>query len=41
MINEYNNPNLIACLFPTLFPFGISVPKMNNRPNENYHYKLM
>ncbi len=32
MINEYNNPNLIACMFPILFPFGIDVPKMNNRP---------
>jgi hypothetical protein len=31
MINEYNNPNLIACMFPTLFPFKIGVPKMNNR----------
>jgi len=24
MINEYNNPNLISCLFPTLFPFGMA-----------------
>jgi hypothetical protein len=32
MINEYNNPNLIACTFPTLFPFGIGVLKMNNKP---------
>jgi hypothetical protein len=32
MINKYNNPNLIACMFPTLFPFEIDVPKMNNRP---------
>ncbi len=32
MINEYNNPNLIACTFPTLFSFGIGVLKMNNRP---------
>jgi hypothetical protein len=32
MINEYNNPNLIACLFPALFSFGIGVPKMNYIP---------
>jgi hypothetical protein len=32
MINEYNNPNLIACMFPTIFPFGICVPEMNNKP---------
>jgi hypothetical protein len=32
MINEYNNPYLIAWMFPTLFPFGIGVPKMNNKP---------
>jgi hypothetical protein len=32
MINEYNNPYLIACTFPTLFPFKIGVPKMNNIP---------
>jgi hypothetical protein len=32
MINEYNNPNLIACMFPILFPFGNGVPKMNNKP---------
>ncbi len=32
MINKYNNPNLIACMFPTLFPFGIGVLKMNNKP---------
>ncbi len=31
MINEYNNPNLISCMFPTLFPFGIGVPKMANK----------
>ncbi len=31
MINEYNNPNLISCMFPTLFPFGIGVPQMANR----------
>ncbi len=32
MINEYNNPNLIACMLPTLFPIRIGAPKMNNRP---------
>jgi hypothetical protein len=32
MINEYNNPNSKTCMFPILFPFGISVPKMNNIP---------
>jgi hypothetical protein len=32
MINEYNNPNLIACMFPILFPFRIDAPKMNNIP---------
>jgi len=32
MINEYNNPDLIACMFPTLFLFRIGVPKMNNKP---------
>jgi hypothetical protein len=31
MINEYNNPNLISCMFSTLFPFGIGVPQMANR----------
>ncbi len=31
MINEYNNPNLISCMFPTLFPFGIGVLEMANR----------
>jgi hypothetical protein len=29
---KYNNPNLIACMFLALFPFGIDVPKMNNKP---------
>jgi len=33
MINEHNNPNLITCMFSTLFPFGIGVPKMNNIPH--------
>jgi hypothetical protein len=32
MINEYNNPDLITCMFSTLFPFGIGVPEMNNIP---------
>jgi hypothetical protein len=32
MINEYNNSDLIACMFPTLFPFGIGVLEMNNKP---------
>jgi hypothetical protein len=31
MINEYNNPILISCMFPPLFPFGIGVPEMANR----------
>jgi hypothetical protein len=31
MINEYHNPNLISWMFPTLFPFGISVPQMANK----------
>jgi hypothetical protein len=31
MINEYNNPNLISCMFLTLFPFEIGVPEMANR----------
>jgi hypothetical protein len=32
MINEYNNPDLITCMFPTLFPFKICVLEMNNKP---------
>ncbi len=32
MINEYNNPNLIACMFPTSFPFKIGVLERNNIP---------
>ncbi len=32
MINEYNNLDLIACMFSNLFPFGVDVPKMNNIP---------
>jgi len=31
MINEYNNPNLISCMFLTLFPFKIGVPEMANK----------
>jgi len=31
MINESNNPNLISCMFPALYPFGIGVPQMANR----------
>jgi hypothetical protein len=31
-INEYNNPSLISCMLHNLFPFGIGVPKMVNRP---------
>ncbi len=32
MINEYNNPNLMVCMFPTLFPFGIDALQMNDIP---------
>jgi hypothetical protein len=32
MINEYNNPDSITCMFPTFFPFKIGVPKMNTNP---------
>ncbi len=32
MINEYNNPNLIVWMFSTLFPFGMGILEMNNRP---------
>jgi len=31
MINEYNNPHLISCMFLTLFPFRIGVPEMANK----------
>jgi hypothetical protein len=31
IINECNNPTLISCMFPSLFPFGISVIEMTNR----------
>ncbi len=31
MINEYNNPTLISCVFPSLFFFGIGVIEMTNR----------
>jgi hypothetical protein len=30
MINEYNNPNIIPCMFPTLFPFGFGPFEMAN-----------
>jgi hypothetical protein len=32
MINQYNNPYLITCMFPTIILFGIGVPEMNNKP---------
>ncbi len=32
MINEHNNLDLVACMFPTLFPFEIGVFEMNNKP---------
>jgi hypothetical protein len=32
MINEYNNQTLLSCMFLNLFPFGINIPKMPNRP---------
>jgi hypothetical protein len=25
MINEYNNPTLLSCMFHNLFPFGIGI----------------
>ncbi len=25
MINEHNNPIFLVCMFPTLFPYGLSV----------------
>jgi hypothetical protein len=31
MINEYNNPNIIPCMFPTLFPFGFGLLEMANK----------
>jgi hypothetical protein len=31
MVNVYNNPSLISCMFPSLLPFGIGVSKMENR----------
>jgi hypothetical protein len=36
MINKYNNPNLITCMFSTLFPFRIGVPK-----NEQQTHKII
>jgi hypothetical protein len=32
MMNEYNNPTLLSCMFSNLFPFGISILEMPNRP---------
>jgi len=32
MINEYNNPTLLSCIFPNLLAFGIGVPEITNRP---------
>ncbi len=29
MVNEYNNPNLLLCMFPTLFPNGLGAFKMS------------
>ncbi len=29
---KYNNPTLLSCMFLNLFPFGINIPKMPNRP---------
>jgi hypothetical protein len=34
MINEYNNPTLISCVFPSWFLFGIGVIEMTNRSVE-------
>jgi hypothetical protein len=30
-INEYNNPHLITCMFPSLFPYGTGAPELQNR----------
>jgi hypothetical protein len=27
-INEYNNPHLITCMFPSLFPYGTGAPEL-------------
>ncbi len=32
MMNEYNNPTLLSCMFSNLFHFGISILEMPNRP---------
>ena len=45
-INEYNNPHLITCMFPSLFPYGIGAPKLQHRivkillnlENENHKF---
>jgi hypothetical protein len=32
MMNEYNNPTLLPCMLSNLFPFGINILEMPNRP---------
>jgi hypothetical protein len=32
MINEYNNPTLLSCIFPNLLSFGINVLEITNKP---------
>jgi len=32
MMNEYNNPTLLSCMFSNLFPFGINILEMPNTP---------
>jgi hypothetical protein len=32
MMNEYNNSTLLSCMFSNLFPFGINILEMSNRP---------
>jgi hypothetical protein len=32
MMNEYNNATLLSCMFSNLFPFGINILEMSNRP---------
>jgi hypothetical protein len=32
MINEYNNPTLLSCMFLSLFVFGFDVLEMTNIP---------
>jgi hypothetical protein len=31
MNNEYNSPNIIPCMFPTLFPFVFGLLEMENK----------